>query len=188
MDKAAKPLTREALVSMQVINSDGKLVGKVKDIVFEIGKTSVSLLVENDNGESQTFQWDQIQAASDFIILKPLTQNAKIEKAQPQQEAQIASQVQVKKSSSEAVCPSCGKALTWIPQYSRWYCYNEKKYVNPSQSNEKEGWEQVFPEEQTGQAKAKKQSSEQLCPSCGKDLTWIPQYSRWYCYNEKKYV
>jgi hypothetical protein len=27
------------------------------------------------------------------------------------------------------VCPSCGKQLTYIPQYQRWYCYNERKYV-----------------------------------------------------------
>jgi hypothetical protein len=26
-------------------------------------------------------------------------------------------------------CPSCGSPLTYIPQYQRWYCYKEKKYV-----------------------------------------------------------
>jgi len=26
-----------------------------------------------------------------------------------------------------------------------------------------------------------------LCSTCGKPLTWIPQYSRWYCYNCQKY-
>ena len=25
-------------------------------------------------------------------------------------------------------CSTCGKRLTWIPQYSRWYCYNCQKY------------------------------------------------------------
>jgi hypothetical protein len=25
-------------------------------------------------------------------------------------------------------CSTCGKPLTWIPQYSRWYCYNCQKY------------------------------------------------------------
>lgn len=27
-----------------------------------------------------------------------------------------------------------------------------------------------------------------LCPHCGKPLTWIPQYKRWYCYNCQKYA
>ncbi len=26
-------------------------------------------------------------------------------------------------------CPTCGKPLSYIQQYQRWYCYNEKKYV-----------------------------------------------------------
>jgi hypothetical protein len=26
------------------------------------------------------------------------------------------------------VCWTCGKPLTWIPEYSRWYCYNCRKY------------------------------------------------------------
>jgi NADH pyrophosphatase NudC (nudix superfamily) len=25
-------------------------------------------------------------------------------------------------------CPTCGKPLTFIEQYDRWYCYNCKKY------------------------------------------------------------
>lgn len=27
-----------------------------------------------------------------------------------------------------------------------------------------------------------------MCPSCGKQATWIQQYKRWYCYNCKKYL
>lgn len=26
-------------------------------------------------------------------------------------------------------CPRCGRPLTWIPQYSRWYCYSEQQYA-----------------------------------------------------------
>ncbi len=25
-------------------------------------------------------------------------------------------------------CPRCGRPLTWIPQYSRWYCYSDQQY------------------------------------------------------------
>lgn len=27
-----------------------------------------------------------------------------------------------------------------------------------------------------------------ICPSCGKQATWIQQYKRWYCYNCRKYL
>ena len=66
-----KPLTRDALVSMQVIDAKGQLVGKVKDVAFAVGKTGIALTVENEDGEIQHVAWEDVQAASDFIILKP---------------------------------------------------------------------------------------------------------------------
>jgi sporulation protein YlmC with PRC-barrel domain len=116
---------------MQVINAKGKLVGKVKDVAFAIGKNGIALTVENEDGEIQTIAWEEIQAASDFIILKPEVQNTyQPSTYQPQQQAQPAQPVQQQQAaSSQPLCPTCGKPLTWIPQYQRWYCYNDKKYA-----------------------------------------------------------
>jgi sporulation protein YlmC with PRC-barrel domain len=126
-----KPLTRDALVSMQVIDARGKLVGKVKDLAFAVGNNGISLTVENEDGDVQTVAWEQIQAASDFIILKPAAQSAyqpsayqPVQTAAPVQAAQPVTQ-----ASSQPLCATCGKPLTWIPQYQRWYCYNDKKYA-----------------------------------------------------------
>jgi sporulation protein YlmC with PRC-barrel domain len=116
MEKTDKPLTREALVSMEVIDGKGRSVGKVKDIAFSIGKMGMSLIVEDAKGDTQHIAWEDVQAAADYIILKPVAQQAQV--------AQAAQQ-----SSSQPMCPTCGKPLTWIPQYQRWYCYNDKKYV-----------------------------------------------------------
>lgn len=47
----------------------------------------------------------------------------------------IAKQAKIAKSQARApppqtpMCPTCGKPLTWIPQYRRWYCYNCRKYA-----------------------------------------------------------
>ena len=122
-----KPLTREALVSMQVIDAKGRLIGKVKDLAFSVGKNGIALTVENDNGEIQTVAWEDVQAAADFIILKPqMVQNT----YQPTQAAaQPMQQTQPVQQSTQPMCPTCGRPLTWIPQYQRWYCYNDKKYV-----------------------------------------------------------
>jgi len=186
MAKSDKPLTKEALASMQVVDSKGRLVGKVKDVAFVVGHMGISLYVEGEDGETQCIQWEYVQAAADFILLKPEFQGS--QGACTQEEAAVTKEEQPiqavpteeKKPSMQPTCPSCGKPLTWIPQYSRWYCYNEKKYVNPSESTSKD------------EAKKAKQAdskpASQMCPSCGKPLTWIPQYNRWYCYNEKKYV
>jgi len=122
MEKPDKPLSREALISMQVIDAKGQLFGKVKDVVFAVGKMGISLSVEKANGEIQTVGWDEVQAACDFIILKPIPQT--VQTYQPQQQAQPTQQ-----QTSQPLCQTCGKPLTWIPQYQRWYCYNEKKYI-----------------------------------------------------------
>ena len=132
MEKTDKPLTRDALVSMQVIDAKGQLVGKVKDLVFAVGKSGIALSVENENGNIQTVAWDEVQAASDFIILKPVTQTA----YQPQQQQSVYQPQPTQtvtqpaqQESTQPLCQTCGKPLTWIPQYQRWYCYNDKKYV-----------------------------------------------------------
>jgi len=127
-----KPLTRDALVSMQVIDAKGRLVGKVKDVAFAIGKNGISITVENDVGEIKNVAWEEVQAASDFIILKPIAQAAAYQPSyQPQQQpvAQQSVQPVQQQAQSQPLCTICGKPLTWIPQYQRWYCYNDKKYA-----------------------------------------------------------
>ena len=126
MEKTDKHLTRDALVSMQVIDAKGKLIGKVKDVAFSVGKTGIALTIENEAGEVQNIEWEQIQAASDFIILKPqVIQQTTYQP--PQQPAQTVAQTV--QQSTQPLCPTCNRPLTWIPQYQRWYCYNDKKYV-----------------------------------------------------------
>jgi sporulation protein YlmC with PRC-barrel domain len=137
--EADKSLTRDALVSMQVIDARGRLVGKVKDLVFAVGKMGVSLAVENDAGEIKNIGWDKVQAAADFIILKPQQYAQNTYQPQPMQQQPVQQQpvmqpvqaqpVQLQPQASQPMCPTCGKPLTWIAQYKRWYCYNDKKYV-----------------------------------------------------------
>ena len=126
MEKTDKPLTRDALVSMQVIDAKGRLLGKVKDVAFAVGKMGISLSVENEAGEIQNIGWEDVQAASDFIILKPVAQSTYQPQQQPQQQpVQTVAQPQ----STQPLCPTCNRPLTWIQQYQRWYCYNDKKYA-----------------------------------------------------------
>jgi sporulation protein YlmC with PRC-barrel domain len=122
-----KSLTKDKLLGMKVIDADGKLVGTVKDVGFTIGKAGISLSVEDADGAIVDIAWDSIQGAADFVILKPVGQAAQtISAAQPtMQPAQAAQPVQ----QTKPLCPTCNQPLTYIQQYQRWYCYNEKKYV-----------------------------------------------------------
>jgi sporulation protein YlmC with PRC-barrel domain len=122
-----KPLTRDALVSMQVIDAKGRLVGKVKDLAFAVGKTGIALTVESNDGQIQNIAWEDVQAATDFIVLKPQVVQQDMYQQPIQNAAQPVQQTQ--QQASQPLCSTCSRPLTWIPQYSRWYCYNEKKYV-----------------------------------------------------------
>jgi sporulation protein YlmC with PRC-barrel domain len=106
---------------MQVIDAKAKLVGKVKDLAFSVGASSITLAVEKEDGSMQDIPWTEVQAAADFVILR--TAIAATPQTMPAQQAPTTD------SQSQQLCPTCGKPLTWIPQYQRWYCYNDKKYV-----------------------------------------------------------
>jgi sporulation protein YlmC with PRC-barrel domain len=108
-----KAMTKDRLIDMQVIDSEGNIVGKVQDIAFVVGKVGMNLIVEKKNGETTEIHWEDIQAAGDFVVLKPPAP-AGSQQGQPTQ---------------QQTCPTCSGPLTWVPQYQRWYCYTDNKYV-----------------------------------------------------------
>ncbi|MGD0646041.1 MAG: hypothetical protein ABSA75_14140 [Candidatus Bathyarchaeia archaeon] len=44
--------------------------------------------------------------------------------------------------STQPLCPTCNQPLTWVPQYKKWYCYNDQKYVDQTQFTKKENWKE----------------------------------------------
>jgi len=114
-----KAMTKDRLIDMQVIDGEGNIVGKVLDIAFVVGKVGMKLIVETKKGENTELPWDDIQAAGDFVLLKPSSGAA----------PSVANQPSGSQQSQQQICPTCGEPLTWIPQYQRWYCYKDGKYV-----------------------------------------------------------
>ncbi len=122
MSKQEKAMTKDRLIGMKVINADGNSAGTIKDIAFTVGKMGMTLLIKTEDGEDVEVPWDQIQAAGDFVLLKPAA-------AQPQPfVTQLGGQPQ-QAQTQQPTCPTCGGPLTYIQQYQRWYCYKDKKYV-----------------------------------------------------------
>jgi sporulation protein YlmC with PRC-barrel domain len=122
------------LIGKYVIDQEGNLVGKVRDVCFTAGKQGVSLIVEDKDGATQEIAWDIIQGAADYVVLKPSSQAraAALSASQTQQQYTLPSQtVQTAQSTSpsQPLCPICGQLLTWIPQYKRWYCYKDQRYA-----------------------------------------------------------
>lgn len=106
---------------MTVISAEGNVMGTVKDLGFTVGKTGISLTVEDKSGEIKDIAWDSIQGAGDYVVLKPVA-------AQPSFAAQPVAQT-AQPAAQTPTCPTCGGPLTYIQQYQRWYCYKDQKYV-----------------------------------------------------------
>jgi|SRR5208337_5175915 len=120
-EKEKKAMTKDRLIGMQVIDSEGNDAGTVQDIAFTVGKAGMTLIVESKKGETKEIPWEEIQAAGDFVVLKSQTAQAQSFGGQPMS--------QQPQQSQTPTCPTCGGPLTYIQQYQRWYCYKDKKYV-----------------------------------------------------------
>lgn len=81
-------LTKDKLIGRQVIDSEGNLVGNVKDVAFTIGKPGIALLVETMEGESKDVRWEDVQAAGDVIVIKPTSAQVQVRVEQPQPEGE----------------------------------------------------------------------------------------------------
>ncbi len=126
-------MTKEKLVGMQVIDSEAKLVGVVKDVTFTIGKAvGITLKVESKTGDSINVAWDVIQAVGDFIILQkrsPVQAAATAVAAAVTSAATPAATPTAPSAQEQRICATCGGQLTYIPQYQRNYCYKCQKYA-----------------------------------------------------------
>jgi sporulation protein YlmC with PRC-barrel domain len=123
-----KAMTKDRLIDMEVIDSDGYTIGKVKDIAFTIGKVGQTLIVETKKGESKEVAWDEIQAAGDYVLLKPSSAQPQVFGAQPIGPQTTAGSAQPQQA-QQPVCPTCRGPLSYIQQYQRWYCYKCQKYA-----------------------------------------------------------
>ena len=110
-----KGVTKDRLVGMKVLDGKGYVVGTVKDIGFTVGKSGISLSIEDEEGEVKDVPWEEVQAAGDFVLLKPVAEAATSTATSPQ--------------TTSPVCPTCQGPLSFIQQYQRWYCYKCQKYA-----------------------------------------------------------
>jgi sporulation protein YlmC with PRC-barrel domain len=122
MSKQEKAMTKDRLIGMQVIDSEGNRAGTIKDVAFTVGKVGMTLIVETGKGKDTEVPWEQIQAAGDYVLLKPAT--AQSQTFGPQQIGQPQ-----QGQTQQPTCPTCGGPLSYIQQYQRWYCYKCQKYV-----------------------------------------------------------
>jgi predicted RNA-binding Zn-ribbon protein involved in translation (DUF1610 family) len=140
--------SRGKTATLEVESNHG--VGSIVEVLCEelgLGDNRRWNLISGERamGNSKTMRELSVHNGDRFELVQSQTERSK--------ETQLeAIEKQVKEETAflaEDKC-SCGKRLTWISDYGRFYCYRCKKY--PPQ-----------------------------CSTCKKDLFWVPEYTRYYC-------
>jgi predicted RNA-binding Zn-ribbon protein involved in translation (DUF1610 family) len=133
-----------------------------KRVAESMPQTPTSL--ETPSGETtqsvETTPPVEITSSAPFVV-EPLAQPVVITVPTPQ--ATAVRPAVVSHGRVRHPCPTCGRELTFVPQYDRWFCYSCRAY-------------------------APKAKAKFACPNCGASLRWIAQYSRWWCDACRRYA
>jgi len=127
-----KSIPRSKVVGMPVYNPDGYLVGNAQDLGVFPGEQKITLIIKTKFGTTVEVSWSDVGPIGDIIIL---SKSVKLEApeaqaaAQPVAAQQAATQPSAAATPAVVLCPKCGKPATYIPQYQRYYCYTDKRYV-----------------------------------------------------------
>lgn len=140
--------TRNELMGKKIYAADATFLGEIIDVGFTVGAMEPSLVIRNDQ-DSQTYEipWEKVAYVKDIVLTRDildLSQLKRIDKeptqtpsttaTEVQEPVQAAVQVQpvvstVSGESATRYCNTCGNKMTWIKEYSRFYCYKCKKYA-----------------------------------------------------------
>jgi sporulation protein YlmC with PRC-barrel domain len=106
-----RALTRDNLIGMQVIGSDGYFLGKVKEVALVVGEPDQTLTIESGQGRLDSLRWSDVAAAGDVILLKGGSLPAADAPAVTQSCAAPVAQPVAQPSSQASQCPKCGTEL-----------------------------------------------------------------------------
>ena len=134
------------LKGKKVYTPDGTYQGEVIDLGFVLGSGSPLVIVKASRGGVE-IPWAKIAAAKDIVILAEgfsvsSAKEVPLEQAAPEAAPSSGSEgrqallapvgkilSRVTGGKESVTCPTCGKQATWIRQYNRWYCHEDKKYI-----------------------------------------------------------
>jgi sporulation protein YlmC with PRC-barrel domain len=128
--KPKKVLTRDNLIGMQIINSEGYVLGNVKDVALVLGEPDQAITIEDGKGKLNYIRWSDVAVAGDVILLKsggapaadalavtqsfaqsyvpPVAQPYAQPVASPAIQASVCSRCGAELESGSAFCTSCG--------------------------------------------------------------------------------
>ena len=119
---STRSFRKEEIADKTVIDSSGKVIGKVKDLTFTLDST-ITLIVERTDGSSLDVPLSKVMGVSDHVVVKqdvlssvpprPSTSGVQIPAPSPQAGVMLV----CKACGTQAPpgtqwCPGCGRSLT----------------------------------------------------------------------------
>ncbi len=105
-----KFLSLEKIVGKQVIDGNGKILGTVKDIAFDLPRGKISITVTDEKNKDTEITSDDVSAVGDVILMKGLekAEVGDVSKKQPTATTQAAkTSTSLKGPVSPGLCPNC---------------------------------------------------------------------------------
>jgi len=116
-------LSRDKIVGKQVIDSNGMILGTIKDIAFDLAQSKMSITIADEKGKETEVSSDDVSAVGDVVLLKRPREAQVVEAVSPRVKGVVeaveaparsspptgpASQPSVKAPTSPGLCPNCG--------------------------------------------------------------------------------
>lgn len=106
MAQIKRALTRETILGMQVINSEGNIIGKVKELSLVVGEPDQALIIEGKEGEETIIRWSEVAAVGDVVLVKPDFLNNETERKVTPSSCRYCGCLL---KGGDLFCPECGK-------------------------------------------------------------------------------
>jgi sporulation protein YlmC with PRC-barrel domain len=102
----SKYLSRDKIVGKQVIDSNGVIMGTIKEIAFDLPGGKMSITVTDEKGKDTEITSDDISALGDVMLLKAPQMSVTIEA--PQKPSTLTKAAPAPSATSSGPCPNCG--------------------------------------------------------------------------------
>ena len=102
-------LSRDKIVGKQVIDSNGMMLGTIKDIAFDLAQSKMAVTIADEKGKETEVSSDDVSAVGDVVLLKRPREAEAVEvPRRPSPSTKPAPSPTAKAPTSPGLCPNCG--------------------------------------------------------------------------------
>ncbi len=92
----------QQFIGLQVIDTEGSLIGNVKDVSLDFENKDISLAVATKSKNDMDFSWDDVQSVEDVVLLK---KQVDVSSSPPENKPDSSGEMT---GQTMMICPSCG--------------------------------------------------------------------------------